>query len=79
MEERSIRGGRSWDGWGEKSFDEDPIKITSSQEMSVERSITRRAKKRKTKGETKSCGYIKGSSLGGERWARRYKAALKYF
>jgi len=77
VEEKSIRGGRG--GWGWKSFDEDPIKITSSQEMSVERSITRRAKKRKTKGETKSCGYIKSSSFGRGKVSEEIQSGIKIF
>lgn len=41
---------------------EDPIKITSSLDTSAERGITRGAKERETKNETRSRGYIKDSS-----------------
>lgn len=47
--------------------------------MSVERGITRGAKKRKTKGETRSCGYIKGSFFRRGKVGEDIQSGIKIF
>jgi len=69
--ERRERSRESEIGRGRKSFDEDPIKITSSQETSAEGDITREAKEGETKSETRSRDYIKGSFSSGGKGRRR--------
>lgn len=47
--------------------------------MSAERGIRRGAKKRKTKGETRSCGYIKGSFSGRGKVGEDIQSGIKIF